>query len=100
MSVKILAWCPNDCDEDEASEYVGGTPREVAEQHVESIHESGDSQESYEVRVRAADGDIVREWDVTVNVEYEIAFRSAIAFPRKVDAKPLPTSTESLTGEG
>lgn len=76
-----IAWCP-DYRDAEAREYTGQTPGDIAEQHAEWMHEQGDSQESYEVRVRATKGNVVREWDVKVDVEIEVSFSAALAFPR------------------
>jgi hypothetical protein len=59
-----LAWCPDDCDADEAREYVGITPGDAAEQHAEWMHRQGDPQEKYNIRVRKPKEGIVRECDV------------------------------------
>lgn len=96
-ALKCIAWCPDDCDQSAAREYVGSnTPREIAEQHAEYVYyEQGTRRECYEVRVRATRGDWVREWDVTVDVEIEVSFSAASAFPRKsvhdaLDSETLP----------
>jgi len=84
--MKIIAWCPDDCDESEAREYTGETIREIAEQHAEWMYSQGDQQDCYEVRVRVTKDDHVREWDVTVDVETQVSFSAALAFlvgPRK-----------------
>jgi hypothetical protein len=83
-ALRCVAWCPDDCDEGGAREYVGcDTPREVAEQHAEYLYyERGTRRDCYDVRVRATRGDRAREWDVTVEVEVEVSFCAAIAFPR------------------
>ncbi len=85
-ALKCIAWCPDDCDANEAREYVGSTAGEIAEQHAEWLHGQGDPQESYDVRVRATKGDVVREWDVSVDVEVEVSFHAALAFPVKVSS--------------
>ena len=88
-ALRCIAWCPDDCDESAAREYVGSTPREIAEQHAEHVYyEQGTRRECYEVRVRATKGDRVREWDVTVDVEVEVSFSATLAFPRKVSKEP------------
>lgn len=87
--LKCIAWCPDDGDEGTAREYVGSTPGDVAEQHAEHVYyEQGTQCECYEVRVRATKGGRVIEWDVTVNVEVEVSFDAALAFPRETSAKP------------
>jgi len=37
--LKCIAWCPDDCDQSAAREYVGSnTPKEIAEQHAEHVY--------------------------------------------------------------
>lgn len=89
--LKCIAWCPDDCDADEAREYVGSTPGEIAEQHAEWMHSQGDPQESYDIHVRATKGDVVREWSVCVDVEMIVSFHASLAFPlstRKTESAP------------
>jgi len=79
--LKCIAWCPDDCDVDEAREYVGQDPRDVAKQHAIWMHGQSDPQESYEIRVRATNGNLVHEWDVSVDAEVEISFYASLACP-------------------
>lgn len=82
-NLKCIAWDPNDCDADEAREYTGSTPGEIAMQHAEWMHEQGDPQEKYNIRVRTIKESIVREWDVYVYGENSVTFHSALASPVK-----------------
>jgi len=88
-ALKCIAWCPDDGDESTAREYIGTTPGEVAEQHAAHVYyEHGTQRDWYEVRVRAAKGDRVREWDVTVNVDVDVSFSAALAFTHQTLRKP------------
>lgn len=87
--LKCIAWCPDDGDDSIAREYTGSTPKEIAEQHAEYVwYEMGTQREHYEVRVRATKGDVVREWDVAVDVDIQVSFDAALAFPVKPSGKP------------
>jgi len=92
-AMTCLAWCPDHDDESAARAYVGTTPGEVAEQQAEHVYnELGTEREFYDVRVRVTKGDRVLEWDVTVNVEAEVTFSAALAFPRQALRKPAESS--------
>lgn len=93
-ALRCIAWCPDDCDADEAREYVGSTPGEIAEQHAEWMHTQGDPQESYDIHVRATKGDVVREWSVCVDVEMIVSFHASLAFPLKVSKEPAPAQKQ------
>lgn len=97
--LRCIAWCPDDGDETTAREYVGSTPKEIAEQHAEYVwYEQGTQREHYDIRVRATKGDHVREWDVTVDVEIQVSFDAALAFPVKPSKKPdAPAQAEEAT---
>lgn len=87
-ALKCIAWCPDDCDESLAREYEGINPGEIAEQHAEHVYyHDGTQRECYEVRVRATKGDLVREWDVMVDVEITTSFSACLAFPRRPTKK-------------
>lgn len=76
--LKYVAWDSNDCGSDEAREYTGRTPGEIATQHAEWMHRQGDPQKEYAVRVRATKGSIVREWEVCVHAEIEVSFHAVL----------------------
>jgi len=95
-AMKCIAWCPEDGDESTAREYVGTTPGEVAEQHAELVYyEQGTQRECYEVRVRATKADLVREWDVVVDVQIEVSFSGEFVFPRSTSAKSVEPSQQT-----
>lgn len=71
-----IAWDPDDCDADEAREYKGSTPGEIALQHAEWMHRQGDPQKDYNIRVRITKEGISREWYVHVDVEFEASFHA------------------------
>jgi hypothetical protein len=79
---KIIAWCPDDTDEDGAREYSGTTPEEIAEQHAAFMRDPCDPCSGYTVRVRATNSETVHAWDILVNVEVEssVSFRASHVF--------------------
>jgi hypothetical protein len=84
-NLKYVAWDPNDCDSDDAREYTGSTPGEIATQHAEWMHGQGDPQREYDIRVRATAEGIVHEWEVCVTVKIEMSFHAATARPMNPD---------------